>query len=179
MCEVFSDNFCQILVQFHISRSQLNIFLCNFGLHFLENYSFDLSGIFCTYSLDACWMAYSQWHLITETDHQPKVQTVSPSLLNLSLNVLEGRRSISGNGSSSQSRNSFSFCSRPVPKCPWRTEIHQRQQIIIAKYKHFLLRFSTCPSICLKDGDPSAATDHHLDVETMFRLPLDLSLHFL
>ena len=54
LCEVFTENLCQILVQFQISRSQLNIFLCNFGLNFLENYSFDLSGIFCTYSLDAC-----------------------------------------------------------------------------------------------------------------------------
>ena len=39
--------------------------------------------------------------------------------------------------------------------------------------------FSTCPSICLKDEHPSLATVHYLNVETMFRLPLDLSLHFL
>ena len=109
-----------------------------------------------------------------ETDHHRKVETVSPSVLDLSLNVLEGRRSISSNRSSSQSRNSFSFCSWPVPKCPWRMEIHQQQQIIIAKYKYFFLMFSTCPSICLKDEHPSLGTVHHLNVETIFGLPLSV-----
>ena len=124
-------------------------------------------------------MAYLQWHLITETDHQPKVQTVSPLVLDLFINYLEGRRSISGNRSSSQSRNSFSFGSPPVHQFVWRTHICLQQQIIIAKYKHSLFRFSTCPWFCLKDGDRSAATVHHLNVETIFRLALDLSLHFL
>ena len=67
------------------------------------------------------------------TDRHRKVENVSPSVLDLSRSVLEGRRSISGDRSSSQSRKCFSFCSRPVPKCPWRTQIHQRRQIVIAK----------------------------------------------
>ena len=111
------------------------------------------------------------------TDHHRKVKTVSPSVLHLSLNVLEGRRSISGNRSSSQSTNSFSFRSRPVPRCPSRTEIHQQQQIIITKYKHFLLVFSTCPSICLKDAHLFAATDHHRKVQTVSPWVLDLSIN--
>ena len=67
------------------------------------------------------------------TDHHRKVETVSPSVLELSINLFKGRISISSNRLSSQSRNIFSFCSRPVPKCPWRTHIDQRQEIIIPK----------------------------------------------
>ena len=106
-------------------------------------------------------------HLFAATDHHRKLERISPCVLHLSINLFEGRTLISSNRSSSQSTNSFSFCSRPVPKCPWRTEIHQQQQIIIAKYKQFLFRFSTCPEVSLKDGDPSAATDHHRKVQTV------------
>ena len=66
-------------------------------------------------------------------DHHRKVETFSPSVLDLSINVLEGRRSISSNGSSSQSTNSFSFGSRTVHQFRWRTHICLQQQIMIAK----------------------------------------------
>ena len=81
------------------------------------------------------------------TDHHRKVETISPPVLDLSLDVLEGRRSISGNRSSSQSRNSFLF------------------------------RFLTCPSISFKDSAPVAASDHPRKVERVFPLVLDLSLN--
>ena len=106
-------------------------------------------GLICIphvyHSFHRCWTVYSQWHLITETDHQPKVESVATSVLDLSIKFFKGRTSISGNSSSLQSWNIFSFCSPPVGKCLWRTEIHQQQQIIIGKYKQFLLRFLTCP----------------------------------
>ena len=52
--------------------------------------------------------------LVAATVHHRKVETVSPSDLDLSINLFEGRTSNSSNRSSSQSRNSFSFGSRPV-----------------------------------------------------------------
>ena len=52
------------------------------------------------------------------TDHHRKVETFSPSVLDLSINLFEGRTSVCSNGSSSQSRNIFSFGSPPVPKRP-------------------------------------------------------------
>ena len=111
MCEVFSDNFCQILVQFHISRSQLNILI----VHTL-------------------WM-HVEWRI----------------------------------------RNGISL-PKQITSPKYK---HQRRQIIIAKLKQFLLRFSTCPEMSLKDGDPSAATDHHRKVETVSPSVLDLSLNVL
>ena len=113
------------------------------------------------------------------TDHHRKVKRVSPWVLNLSLNVLEGRRCIRSNRSSLQSRNSFSFASRPVHQFVWRTHICLQQQIIITNYKHFLLCFSTCPSICFKDWHLFAATDHHRKVETFSPSVLDVSINFL
>ena len=98
-------------------------------------------------------------------------------VLDLSRSVLEGRRSISSNRSSSQSRNIFSFGSRPVHQFVRRTHICLQQQIIIAKYKHFHLWFWTCPEVSLKDGDPSAATDHHRKVETVSLSVLHLSIN--
>ena len=106
-------------------------------------------------------------HRSAATVHHRKVETVSPSVLDLSLNVLEGRRSISSNKSSSQSRNSFSFASPPVHQFVWRTGICLQQWIIIAKYKQFLLMFSSCPSISLKDFRLVAATDNCRKVETV------------
>ena len=113
------------------------------------------------------------------TDHHYKVKTFSPSVLDLSINFLEGRRSISTNRSSSQSRNIFSFHSPPVHQFVLRTHICLQQQIIISKKKHFLLWFLTCPSICLKDSHLFAATDHHRQVETFPPSVLDLSINFL
>ena len=140
-------------------------------------------GLICIphvyHSFHRCWTVYSQWHLITETDHQPKVESVATSVLDLSIKFFKGRTSISGNSSSSQSWNSFSFRSPPVGKCPWRTDIHQQQLIIIAKFKNFLLPFSTCPSIYLKDSHLFAATDHHLKVEILSPSVLDLSINLL
>ena len=52
------------------------------------------------------------------TDHHRKVEKFSPSVFELSINLFKGRISVSGNRLSSQSRNSFSFGSRPVPKFP-------------------------------------------------------------
>ena len=124
-------------------------------------------------------MSLEDEDLSAATDHHRKVETVPPSVLDLSLNVLEGPRSISSNRSSSQSRNSSSFSSRPVPKCPWRTRIYQQQQIIIAKLKQFLFPFSTCASICLKDSHLFTARDHHRKVETVPPSVLDLSLNVL
>ena len=117
--------------------------------------------------------------MFSGTDHHHKVEKFSPSVLDLSVNVLEGRRSISGNKSSSQSRNSFSFRYRPLHQFVWRTHIDQQQWIIIAKYKQCLFRLLTCPSIYLKDAHPSAATDHHRKVETLPLSVLDLSINFL
>ena len=48
-------------------------------------------------------------HLFAATVHYGKVEIFSPSVLDLSLNVLEGRRSIMSNRSSLQSRNNFSL----------------------------------------------------------------------
>ena len=53
-------------------------------------------------------------HLFAARDHHHKVQTVSPSVLDLAINLFEGRTSVCSNRSSLQSRNSFSFGSRPV-----------------------------------------------------------------
>ena len=113
------------------------------------------------------------------TDHHRKVETFSPSVLDLSLNVLQGRGFMNSNRSSLQSRYSFSFGSQPVPKCLWRTHICLRQQIIMVKYKQFLLPFSTCPSICLKDAHWLAATDHHRKVERVSPYIFDLSINCL
>ena len=87
-------------------------------------------------------------HLFAATDHHRKVQTVSPSVLDLSINFLEGRRSIISKGSSSESR------------------------------KQFLLLFSTCPSISFKDSALVAATDHHRKVEIVSPSVLELSINF-
>ena len=57
--------------------------------------------------------------------------------------------------------------------------IDQRQQIISAKYKHFLFKFSNSPSICLKDSNLFAATDHHCKVETFSLSVVDLSINLL
>ena len=113
------------------------------------------------------------------TDHIVKVETGSPSVLHLSMNLFEGLASVCSNRSSSHSRNSFCLGFWSVHQIAERTDIDQRQQFIISKQKQGFLRFSTCPSISLKDADPSAATVHHLNVETVFPLALDLSLHFL
>ena len=67
------------------------------------------------------------------TNHHRKVEIFSPSVLDLSLNVLEGRRSIGSNKSSSQSRNNFSLGYLSVHQIP------------------------------LKDEHLSLATDHHLN----------------
>ena len=85
--------------------------------------------------------------LFAATVHHVKVETGSPSVLHFSINFFEGLASIFRNRSSAQSRNSFSFGCRPVPKCPW------------------------------KDEDPSAATDHHRKVETVSLLVLHVSIN--
>ena len=59
----------------------------------------------------------------------------------------------------------------------WRTHICLQQLIIIGKYKQFLLWFSTCPSMSLKDGDLSTGTDHHRKVETFYFSVFDLSIN--
>ena len=71
--------------------------------------------------------------MFSGTDHHRKVETVSPSVLDLSLNILEGRRSISSSTSSSQSTKSFSFCSPPVLGCarfPEFTQNFSERQIL-------------------------------------------------
>ena len=113
------------------------------------------------------------------TDHILKEETGSPSLLHLSMNLFEGLASVCSNRSSSDSRKSFCLHFWSVHQIAERMHIDQRQQFIISKQKQGFLRFSTCPSISLKDADPSPATVRHLNVETVFHLALDLSLHFL
>ena len=138
---MFSDNFCQILVKFQISRSQLNILIVHTLWMHVEwhirngislpkqitspKYKHQRQQIiiaklkqflflFCTCPS----ICLKDTHRSAATDHHHKVQTVSPSVLDLSRSVVEGRRSISSNGSSSQSTNSFSCGSGPAPKCP-------------------------------------------------------------
>ena len=113
------------------------------------------------------------------TDHHHKVARVSPSLLQLSINFLQGLCSGSSNRSSSQSRNGFSFTSPAVHQFVLRTLLQYQLPIIITKLKQFLLPFSTCASIYLKDSHLFAATDHHLKVETVSHQVFDLSINFL
>ena len=154
---MFSDNFCQILVQFQISRSQLNILIVHTLWMHVEwrirngislpkqitspKYKHQRQQIIIAKLKQFLFLFYTcpsiclkDLHLFPATDHHRKVQTLSPSLLDLSINLFEGRTSVCSNRSSSQTR------------------------------KEFLLLFSTCPSMSLKDGDPPPATDHHRKV---------------
>ena len=97
--------------------------------------------------------------------------------MEVSVNLFKGLCSGSSNISSPQSIKIFSFGSQPVHQFAGRTCICLQQQIIMAKNKHFLLLFSTCPSICLKDAYPSAATDHHGKVQTFSPSVLHLSIN--
>ena len=138
---MFSDNFCQILVQFQISRSQLNILIVHTLWMHVEwrirngislpkqitspKYKHQRQQIiiaklkqflflFCTCPS----ICLKDAHLFAATDHHRKLERISPFVLDLSINVLEGWRPTTSNRSSSQSINSFSFGFRPVPKCP-------------------------------------------------------------
>ena len=113
--------------------------------------------------------------LYEDTNLYPLSISLISSLLNGVLGMASDYRNISW----AQSRISLYFGSGTVRKCPWRTDSHRQQRIIIAKYKQCLLRFLTCPSISLKHSHRSAWRDHHRKVQTFPLSVLDLSINLL